>query len=154
MSQKPDMLTSGKFFQALKILLPKLEGEGVDFVLIGSFNLFVQGIEIEPEDIDLLADDAGIEKVSQVFGSQTNREEPEGYKQTEFVVDGIKVHAVSNKNNPLRPAGFQRQVVWLEKEGLKIPCLSLESELAFYQKVDRAKDHEKVQLIKAFLQEI
>jgi len=141
-----------KFLKVLKILLKKLGG--IDFALLGTFNLSLQGIKIIPGDLDLLTDDEGIEKISQIFKSTVVKEKEVGYKETQFQIKGIEVHVVSNKKNPLRPQNFKKHLVWIEKEGLKIPCMSLESELSFYRQARREKDRGKVRLIQERLQEL
>jgi hypothetical protein len=70
-----------------------------------------------------------------------------GYKETEFDIGNVKIHVVSNVNNKYRPP-FRNDIVWLEREGFKIPCMSLESEVLFYEKVNREKDGNKVELIR------
>lgn len=144
MDEKPQ-----NFFKVLKILLQKLKN--IDSALLGTFNLFIQEINVVPRDLDLLTDDEGIEKISQIFGSKITKEKEDHYKETFFQIENIEVHVVSNKNNPLRSKNFKKQIVWIEKEELKIPCMSLESELLFYQQASREKDREKVQLIKGCL---
>lgn len=141
MNEKPQ-----NFFKVLRILLQKLKG--LNFALVGTFNLFVQEIKVTPRDLDLLTDDKGIEKISQLFGSLITKEKEDHYKETSFHIKNVEVHVVSNKNNPLRPKNFKKHIVWIEKEELKIPCISLQSELLFYQQSGREKDRGKVRLIK------
>lgn len=134
-----------EFFESLEILLAKLKG--VDFALVGTFNLFVQGVRIDPRDLDLLTDDEGIKKISQIFGSEIVEDREDHYKETGFQIGGVEVQVISNKGNPLRPGDFQEHIIWIEKEGLEVPCMSLQSELTFYRQLGRGKDRKKVQLI-------
>lgn len=133
-----------KFFGVLRILIEKLKG--IDFAVLGSYNLYLQGIEISPKDLDLITDDNGIQEIIDIFGSNLTPNEG-GYKETEFEIDDVEIHVVSNINNKLRPP-FRGNIVWLEKNNLKIPCMSLDSELLFYEKINREKDKGKVELIK------
>ncbi|MFH1863519.1 MAG: hypothetical protein ABIJ85_01220 [bacterium] len=59
------------FFKALEVLLKKLEG--IDFALLGTFNLFLQGIKIEPHDLDLITDNKGIRKIAGIFRSKITK---------------------------------------------------------------------------------
>lgn len=133
------------FFEALKILLAKLEG--VDFALLGSYNLFIQGIKVTPRDVDLLTDDEGIRKIGQTFDSEVIKKPENHYKETQFLIGKVEVHVVSCKNNPLHPDDFKKYIIWIEKENLKIPCMSLTSELAFYHGAGREKDRKKTLLL-------
>ena len=132
----------------LKILLKKLIG--IDFVFIGTFNLYLQGIEIRPRDIDLLTDNQGIKKIGQNFKSSIGIDDF-GYKETKFKINNFKVHVVSAHNNSLRPKNFKKKIVWLHKNNLRIPVMPLELELSFYQQAGRQKDLKKVKLIKTFI---
>jgi len=137
--------------QALRILLEKLKG--IDFALIGTFNLFLQGVKVSPHDLDILTDDEGMDKISRIFGSKITLEKEDRYKETKFKIGDTEVHVVSNKNNPLRPQDFRKQIVWVKKGDLEVPCMSLESELRFYQQVGRSKDRGKIDLIQAALKQ-
>ena len=127
-----------KMEQALRTILEKLED--IDFALLGTFNLSLQGIEITPHDLDLLTDDEGVDKIGKIFASTITEEKEDHYKETKFYVSGVEVHVVSSENNSLRPRNFQRETIWIQKGDLKIPCMSLKSELQFYQQAGRAKD--------------
>lgn len=130
-------------------LLEKLVS--VNFCFVGSYNLFLQGIEIVPHDIDLLTDDEGIDKISFIYDAPVKKEEGREYKEVEFFVDGIKIHVVSNQGSILLPESFDNEVILVEKNKLKIPCISLSAELLFYKKCNREKDKQKVELIEKFL---
>lgn len=130
--------------EALKIILEKLSD--VKFALVGSFNLQTQGISLSAQDLDLLTDDEGLEKIASIFESTID--ESGAYKQTGFMIGATEVQAVSNTGNPIRLPGFQKYIVTVEKDGLKVPCMSLESELYFYTNAGREKDKLKAGLIK------
>ena len=129
---------------ALKIILEKLSD--VKFALVGSFNLQTQGIDLTVHDLDLLTDDEGLEKIVEIFASRINDFGP--YKSTGFMLAGTEVQAVSNTGNPIRLPDFKKYIVLVEKDGLKVPCMSLESELYFYTNAGREKDKLKAGLIK------
>jgi len=142
-------MTDGQLEKILKILITKLEG--IDFALIGSLNLKIQGLNyLDPRDIDFLTNNEGIKKISEIFGSELNNES--GYLETSFQFEGIEIHLVSNQNNPIRPANFKEHLKMIKKYNINLPCLSLESELFAYEKMDREKDVEKIKNIKKILQ--
>lgn len=133
--------------KALEILIERLKD--MEYGLIGSYNLKFQGVEIEPHDLDILTNDEDIQKIAKIFSSQIKVSN--GYKETEFKINNIDVHIVSCVNNPLRPNDLTKEIVRLEKDDLKIPCVSLQSEINFYSKSGREKDILKVDLIKSAL---
>ncbi|KKR43638.1 MAG: hypothetical protein UU51_C0016G0008 [Microgenomates group bacterium GW2011_GWC1_41_20] len=133
----------GEFYETLVILLRKLDK--VEFAILGSYNLYLQGINIIPNDLDLITDDRGMSKIGKIFKSKIVLNES-GYKETEFNINNVEVHVVSNINNKFRPP-FRNDIVWLEKDDLKVPSMSLVSELSFYEKINRGKDKGKIELI-------
>lgn len=134
----------GKFEKILKSVVSKISD--AKFALLGTLNLKLQGIGVNPTDIDFLTDDGGIEKVSQIFNSKISKNET-GYLETIFEIDGIEVHFVSNSQNPVRPVNFMDYTILIEKDGIKILAMSLESELKAYHKMKRDKDVEKIKLL-------
>lgn len=131
-----------RFFDALKIFIQKTKK--IDCSLLGSFNLYLQGIDIVPHDLDFITDDDGIKKISDIFKS--NIVKKNGYFETAFIFNNIDIHIVSNENNNLREP-FRNNIVWIDIKGVRVPCQSLESELRFYKKINRQKDLGKVELI-------
>lgn len=135
--------------KSIEALLDKLRG--IKFCFIGSANLLLQGLQVEPHDLDLLTDDEGIMAIANIFGTSVRNYEGFQYKETKFSIDNTEVHVVSNNNNPLRPKEFGKETIFVNKNGLNIPCMNLQSELEFYRRVNRDKDKQKVLLIKDFL---
>lgn len=141
--------SQNNFFSALKILIERLKG--VDFALIGTFNLSIQGIDVSPNDLDILTDEAGIYKIGEIFDGPIVQANSGPWKETEFIIGDVEVQATSTQNNPLRPMDYKKHIISIEKEGIQIPCMSLESELDFYKKAGREKDKLKVGLIESRL---
>lgn len=132
-----------QFFGALKHFLKNTKN--IEYSLLGSFNLYLQGIDVTPHDLDFITDNEGLKKISKIFKS--NIISNNGYLETEFILDEIDIHIVSNENNNLREP-FRNNIIWIDTKGVRIPCQSLESELRFYIKINREKDFGKVELIK------
>ena len=133
-----------KFEEILKLVVSKIPD--IKFALLGTLNLRLQGIGVNPTDIDFLTDDEGIEKASQIFNSKVSKNEI-GYLETIFEINGIEVHFVSDSQNPVRPSNFMDYAVLIEKNGVKIPFMSLGAELEAYRKMNRDKDKEKIKLL-------
>jgi uncharacterized iron-regulated protein len=124
--------------------------KGIDKALIGSYNLQLQGIEIPANDIDFVMHDEGIQKVAELFNAEINNEH--GYNACEFALLGQTINCVSCEGNKLRLCDFMSQVTYVLIGDTEVPCMSLESELAFYKASGREKDLHKVSLIEAKLQ--
>lgn len=124
-------------------ILEKLKG--INLALVGTVNMNFQGIEIEPNDIDFVTDDYGIEKIAKIFFS--NITDNDGYKETEFALRGSKVHFISKTTNPLR-MDDSINPIFIRKWDLEIPVMPLEYELEFYKKLNTSKAEVKVSLIK------
>lgn len=134
--------------EVLPILLSRLKG--IDWALIGTFNLYLQGISVDPNDVDILTTAKDIKKIARVFGSSVFNEH--GYDETETALDGIAVHAVTIDGNPLRGhQSLTNDKIYLDIDNLKVPCMSPESELKFYRQAGREKDKLKVKLIEEAL---
>jgi predicted nucleotidyltransferase len=138
--------------EILKILIDKLSG--VKFALIGSMGLKFQDIEIDVRDIDLLVDNEGIRKISQIFNSELIENTDKGYFETKFYINNIEVHCVSNVLNPHRPNDILASSVLIEKNGIKVFCMPLKTELEFYKTLNREKDQKTTKLIEEKLNKL
>lgn len=133
-----------EFSRTLKIIIQNLEGK--DFAVLGTYNLYLQGINVVPNDLDFIADNEVIFEVGRKFESKIKMNE-QGFIETEFSLEGVGVHFVGSRGNEVRPP-FRENTVWVENDGIRIPCLSLKAELDFYIYKQREKDRGKVELIK------
>lgn len=124
--------------------------EGIPKVLVGSYNLQLQGIEIVAQDIDFLTDVAGIQKIAELFAADINREQ--GFDACEFSLGGQTINCVSCEGNRLRRCDFMARVQAVRLQDVDVPCIPLDSELAFYRASGRGKDLAKVRLIEAALE--
>jgi hypothetical protein len=121
----------------------------VDYGFVGSFNMNLQGIDINFSDIDILTDDNGIKKIVKTFNSKLI--DKEKYLETYLKVDSFPVHIFSIRNNPLRKGDIKKQIVWVQKYGLKLPATDLKGELKVYKAMNRPKDQDKIKKITKFL---
>lgn len=141
-----------RYEEILRILIGKLQG--IKFALIGSMDLKFQGIEIEARDIDLLVDNEGIEKIANIFNATLIKNADKGYLETKFYIDNVEVHCVSNILNPFRPDDILASSVQIERNGIKIFCMPLKTELEFYKHLNRKKDQKTIKLIEEKLNHV
>lgn len=55
-------------FEALNFILSNTPRQGLRWRLDGSANLRVQGVDVEPQDLDIVTDKAGLKKFSRALG--------------------------------------------------------------------------------------
>ena len=139
-------MTKQEILNTIDKLLPQMPK--IDFALLGTCNLYIQGItELVPNDFDLMTNYEGIRKIGKTFDSEVFVDGEPGYIETEFDLDGIEIHFVSTDKNPLRPDNFQDFTTIISFEGREVPCLTLESEYEAYSKMGRDKDKLKLKQI-------
>ena len=151
-----------QIIKVLKIVAQKLEQAKVAWVLIGSTSLALQGVAIEPKDIDILTDKRSALKINQLFKKYQVRLVV--FSQTdlfqsffgEFKIKGIKIEVMGElkemiKNDWQDQSYRLKNPSLIELEGTKIPVSSLKDQLRAYQFLGRPKDGERVRLIKQFL---
>lgn len=125
--------------------------DDLNYALIGSANLAIQGIELTPRDIDIITDEIGIDEFDKRFSKFRVKEK--FYDETDgrnswrafYKIDGVEIEVLQNVNNLYRPKNEFNNTVMFNLNGQKIKCSSLQSELFAYEKMGR---DDKVKLIK------
>ena len=120
------------------------------FAFIGSAALWLRGVDIKLDDIDIITDDKGVEKIAEIFNS--NLEKKRGFVETYFEINKFPIQALSYQNNPVRKFDFDNELEWIDKFNQKIPCMSLKSELAVYQELGREEDKKTIEIITNLLE--
>ncbi len=133
-------------FDTLVKILDKTEDLRV--ALTGTYNLELQGVDIKSRDLDFVTDMTGIKKIARIFDSKITKSNFGSY-ETEFLVEDIEVHLITQDGNKLRQNQLENDLVYVEKNGINIPSVSLAAELNFYRECRRDKDEGKIELIKA-----
>ena len=138
-----------KIEKVLKFIVEKLRG--VDYVLVGSVNLRIQEINLEPKDIDILTSVEGARKIEGLLKEYQKQEmrfeERNGLNSFRAIyeIDNIEVEVLGNLNSLARPKDFLDRKMVVDYKGIKIPCMPLEEELEAYRKMGR---EDKAKLIK------
>lgn len=137
----------------LSALAEKLEG--IEYAFIGSTNLYVQGLHVNPRDIDILTTSEGIRAIDSILAPYRTKEvyfdESDGRNsfRSFYVVGGFEVEVLGNVSNAYRaPESLTKRIRVRCGEGT-VPCIPLEEELAVYEGIGRA---EKVTMIREFLE--
>ncbi|MDK2870526.1 MAG: hypothetical protein PWP39_1761 [Pyrococcus sp.] len=149
-----------RHLKALRKLYGRLKDSDVNWVITGSLCFALQGVPVEPHDIDVQTDREGAYEIERLFSEFVV--EPVKFKESErirshfgvLMIDGIKVEImgdiqkkVNNEWEP--PVDIDRYKRFVEIEGMKIPVLDLEYEYQAYLKLGRV---EKAEMLKRFLE--
>lgn len=138
--------------KVLRILSGK--ARGIDYAFIGSVNLYIQGLKVEPRDIDILTTPEGIKKIDGILGEHRTKEiyfdESEGRNsfRSFYEIEGIEIEVLGNVSNAYRKPESLTERLFIEFDGIKLPCILLASEIETYQRMGR---QEKAEMIKKFL---
>ncbi|MFA5050661.1 MAG: hypothetical protein WC499_00905 [Patescibacteria group bacterium] len=142
-----------KINKVLKIISEKLKS--VDYAFIGSVNLYIQGLKIEPRDIDILTTPEIIKEIDEILKEYRTKEiyfdKSEGRNsfRSFYEIDGMEIEVLGNVNNISRKPDSLKDKIYIEFDKIKLPCMPLNDELNVYEKIGRK---EKVEMIKKFLE--
>lgn len=137
----------------LSLIAEKLEG--IDYALIGSVNLYIQGSKINPRDIDILTTSEGIKKIDKIFNNYRTREiyfdKSEGRNsfRSFYKIDGTEIEVLGNVNNAYRKPESLKNRIYIKFGVIKLPCIPLADEMMTYKLMGRMN---KVDMIEKFLQ--
>ncbi len=139
------------FIKALRVIDRKLKGKNIDWVLVGSTSLALQGVEIQPKDIDLLTDEEGAYRIGELL--REYEIEPVKFRESrlfksffgEYKILGVEVEVMGNLEERLRDrwlslSGRLRTKRWVKVNEMKVPVSSLREQLKVYEKLGREKD--------------
>ena len=128
--------------------------ESVNYAFIGSANLYIQGLKVEPRDIDILTDVEGIKEIDKILAEYRTKEiyfdESEGRNsfRSFYKIEGIEIEVLGNVNSiARRPEALEKNFL-INFNGVNIPCFLIVDELEAYRKMGRT---EKVEIIEKFL---
>jgi len=118
----------------LKDFIEIFDKYGVVWCVGSSTSLFLQGVDIFPNDIDLIIDSAQIENTFKILINN-------GYdllkKSEDFNGSPITKGSINKYEIPVEIVGFElfkNNLIKLDINGLKVPVYPLEIELEFYKK--------------------
>jgi len=151
-----------KIIKALKLIESKLRGSGVRWVLAGSVSLVLQGVDVKPNDIDILTDEKGAFEINRILKDYEVK--PVRFCRSkifqsylgEFEIEGVKVEVMGGLKEFVK--GEWRSLSQrlstsriIEIEGIRLPVSQLEDQLRSYQVLGRRKDSSKVRKIEEAL---
>jgi hypothetical protein len=146
--------------RALRILLATLPTDAITWALTGSLSFALQGVPVEPHDIDIQTDEAGAYAVARCFADSLTR--PVQFSATArirshfgaFTLERITVEVMGALQKRLPDGSWEPPVEvtlyrrWVAFEAWRIPVLDLAYEQQAYLVMGRA---ERAALLAEFL---
>ncbi|AIF69851.1 hypothetical protein PAP_07305 [Palaeococcus pacificus DY20341] len=141
-------------------LYERLKDSNVNWVVTGSLGFALQGVPVEPHDIDIQTDNEGAYEIERLFSEFVV--EPVRFKESErirshfgaLMIEGVKVEIMGDIQKKVNeewepPVDINKYKRFVQIEGMEIPVLSLEYEYQAYLKLGRI---EKAKMLKEFLE--
>ena len=154
-------MISLRHLNVLRKLHARLNATGINWAVTGSLGFTLQGVPVEPHDIDIQSDAAGVYEIQQLFAEFVLRPVALSSKHNvrshfgALLVDGIEVELMGDIQKPDSggtwdaPTDLNRHKRFVEVEDMRIPVLSLEHEEQAYRKLGRV---EKAEMLRLWLQ--
>ncbi len=134
----------------------QLNNASINWAVVGSLGLALQGVPVEVHDIDLSTDAVGAYKIEQLFGAFVTKKvelSAKGKLRSHFgalLLDGVQVEIIGDvqylsEDGTWENSAGLRHKQFVEIKGMQVPLLSLEYEYQAYLRLGRL---EKAQAIK------
>ncbi len=149
-------MISEKYIKVLKIILKKLGSTKINWAVGGSTSQALQGLDIDPKDIDILTDKNGAfmtEKLLKEFLTEAvEYRKSEKFKSyfSIFLIEGIKVEIMGEIINKLPEGNLWgknadlHQKVFINFGNIKIPVIPLEQEYLVNIRMGRMERAERI----------
>jgi len=149
------------YLKVLRKINAQLININVNWAITGSLGFALQGVAIEPNDIDIQTDKRGAYEIERYFSeSVTKRVKFSSTERIrshlgELMIDGIKVEIMGdiqkrNKDGSWEnPTDLEYHKRSVEVEGMQVPVLSLEYEYQAYLKLGKI---DKAEMLRKWLQ--
>lgn len=146
-----------EFLKSLYEVTRRLNVVKFSYMLVGSSNLSLQGMAVEPNDIDIAVAPKDFAKLEEAFPEYelVNLDESElfGKKvwKMKMGLDGVEIEFFTEENGGVYMVNLELgRTLASELEDIEVVCLVLPEEQKIYQAAGRT---EKSELIKAYLEE-
>ena len=129
--------------------------EDTKWAVIGSTGLFLQGVDVEPHDIDIITDRKGAFKIGEEFREHVKK--PVEYSENgrfrsyygKLEIKGIEVEVMGELEKKVRGRWdgiekLEKMIVEKDIQGNLIPVIRLEKELEEYNKMGRTEKADKI----------
>lgn len=143
---------SGFFQRALAELSERLESQDLRWAVVGSTSLALQGMDVQPRDIDIVVRREDLESVRQRFASEYPSSvrtvtHAAGEPTHEFTVmlDGVPVQIMAESaSGPYVAKLLAGRTVPIRLQDETVPCLALDAEAEAYNETGRPKKAKRI----------
>ena len=132
----------------LDLILKRLGNQKVLWMLDGSVNLVVQGVNIKPDDLDITTDEKGQNIFKKLFREFIKDESYNNQKDKYAVILEVENHDVEVSRYGGREPYSLDKIAWIRWKRLKLPVMPLKYAKDFYERIGRK---EKATLIDNFI---
>lgn len=150
-----------KVKEVLLLILEEMEGGNYDWVLSGSTNLFIQGINIKASDIDIISTKEDIIKIEELFKIFSSKKiaysESDKYRSYfgRLMIDGIQIDLMAELEFKTQAGNWEKSTSlenrkFMQFNSYQVPINPIGNELAFYKKMKRKDDDLKIKLIEKY----
>ncbi len=115
---------------ALKIIRKRLEDNQIKWVLVGSTNMKLQGMETEPHDLDIVVQYKDLQKVSSIFSDYSS---------------SAIMELKSLTSNPAWEVNTKINGIDVQFIAGEVPCFTLEAEMQTYNETKREHKAHSIQ---------
>ena len=144
------------FLEAIKIISSIMDKEKIKWAIIGSTNMALHGMNITPQDLDIIINIKDMKKTESIFKNYLTSKITDISSKVKrpaweilLNIDGIEAQILGeNEEGEYAPELKAQNIDKIQLDNLKIPCLTLEAEAEVYSKTNR---QQKADLINSFL---
>ncbi len=143
-----------EIIKVIKIITSRLDKNKISWSIIGSTNLALQGMNIQPRDIDIVVKFDDLSKIRRIFLDYSPTEINELKTNTptwniKFVIGKVEVQILGENDLGVYVSKLiNSQITRIKIKNIKVPCLDLIAEANAYSETNR---EQKANLIKDFL---
>ncbi|PNR87535.1 hypothetical protein X925_08860 [Petrotoga sp. 9T1HF07.CasAA.8.2] len=149
-----------RYLEVLRKIYNRLNNTNVNWVVTGSLGFALQGMPVEPNDIDIQTDKQGAYEIERHFSDFVTKKVRFSSAERirshfgELMIDGIKVEIMGDIQKRLEdgnwesPVDLERHKRVIEVEGMQVAVLSLDYEYQAYLKLGRI---EKAEMLSKWL---
>lgn len=146
------------YIEVLKKIVGRLKGEGITWALTGSLSFALQGVPVDPHDIDIQTDKEGAYRIAELFSEHITRKVRFSTSErirshfAVMMIDGVRIEIMGDiqkrVGNEWEPApDLNRYIHHIRIYGMEIPVLDLNYEYVAYLKLGR---YERAMILKSF----
>ncbi|MGQ4892376.1 MAG: nucleotidyltransferase domain-containing protein [Candidatus Njordarchaeia archaeon] len=158
-------MVSEDMLKVLKFIAQAFKKHDINWVLAGSISLALQGVDVEPHDIDIITTEEDALKLNNILKEymvkKVEYSETPHFKSHygKFKINNIEVEIMGNPKEKRGDKWFDlssrlRNKNFVKLDELDLPVSSLEDHLESYMSSGREKDVGKVEKIKRRIEEI